>query len=241
MVGAACWRIAFQPHQARPIGLRLAIALAISLVLHAALIFGIRSGRGHGTGAADGKNGSGKIAVRFMAAEVDAPPSAPAPLAPNPMQAGPSLASGSRSQAPGTGVLPLNFALTRQYYLPSRINKPPLLLGKLEFNYPDGVDRRDGTVVVKVLINANGSVDDAIVESSDPPGIFDSSAVQVLARAKFSPGELIGQKVPTQLLYEVHYSNAGNGVPNYQLLKAQPAGSATNYDATPKGAAGSGR
>lgn len=216
-----------------PIGLRLAIALAISLVLHAALIFGVRSGRGHGTGAADGTNGSSRIAVRFMAAEVDAPPSVPVPLAPNPMPAGTSLASGSRSQAPGTGALPLNFALTRQYYLPNRINKPPLLLGKLEFSYPDGVDRRDGTVVVKVLINANGSVDDAIVESSDPPGVFDASAVQVLARAKFSPGELIGQKVPSQLLYEVHYSNAGNGAPDYQLLKAQPAAPAINNAANP--------
>ncbi len=157
------------------------------------------------------------------------------------MPAGASLAAGSRSHATATGALPLDFSLTKQYYLASRINKQPLLLGKLQFDFPDGVEQRNGTVIVKVLINTNGSVDDAIVESSDPPGVFDANAVKVLAKAKFSPGELIGQKVPSQLLYEVHYSNAGNGAPDYQLLKAQPTAPATGNAAIPNGSTGKGR
>lgn len=238
-MGAACLRMAFRQDQAKLIGPRLVFAVALSLALHAALIFGIRSGRGHGHGAMEGAGDSGRIAVRFMSAEVDAPPSPPIPLAQNPMPAGASSAAG-RSHMAATGALPMDFSLTKQYYLASRINKPPQLLGKLEFDYPDGIDRRDGIVIVKVLINATGGVDDAIVESSDPPGVFDTSALRVLAKAKFSPGELIGQKVPSQLLYEVHYSNAGNGASDYQLLKAQPSGPTPGNPASPNGASGKG-
>jgi len=229
------------PDQATPVRRRLVIALAISLLLHAALIFSVRSGRGQGSGAMDGTNGSSRITVRFMAAEAQATLSPPGSVAQNPMPAGASLAAGGRSHATATGALPLDFSLTRQYYLASRINKPPLLLGKLQFDFPEGIEQRSGTVIVKVLINASGGVDDAMVESSDPPGVFDASAVQVLAKAKFSPGELIGQKVPSQLLYEVHYSNAGNGAPDYQLLKAEPTAPATGNAGSRNGSSGKGR
>ena len=232
--------MAFWPDQATPIRRRLVIALAISLALHAALIFGVRSGRGHGGGAMDGTGGSSRIAVRFMAAEVLAPDPAQNSVAQNPMPAGASLAAGGRSRAAATGALPLDFSLTRQYYLASRINKAPLLLGKLQFDFPEGIEQRNGTVIVKVLINASGGVDDAMVESSDPPGVFDASAVQVLAKAKFSPGELIGQQVPSQLLYEVHYSNAGIVAPDYQLLRAEPTAPARSNTVSPNGSSGKG-
>ena len=86
----------------------------------------------------------------------------------------------------------------------------PTAKGDIVFEYPEDSQLRDGIVQVRVLINAQGTVDDAIVEVADPPGVFDAAAVKALLRAKFSPGSLHGIAVASQLIVEVIYKDPGS-------------------------------
>jgi len=69
---------------------------------------------------------------------------------------------------------------------------------------------RNGVVQARVLINARGGVDDAIVVAADPPGVFDAAAVKALLKARFSPGSLHGIAVASQLLVEIRYEDPGS-------------------------------
>lgn len=70
---------------------------------------------------------------------------------------------------------------------------PPELQGRSE----------SGTMVLTLLINANGTVDQVIVESSDLPDIFAEVARRDFLTTRFSPGVRNGLPVPTEMRIEL--------------------------------------
>jgi protein TonB len=60
-------------------------------------------------------------------------------------------------------------------------------------------------VVLQLLINERGSVDEVAVVRAEPSGVFEKSALAAFDSARFSPGILFGAAVKSQLLVEVQY------------------------------------
>ena len=56
-------------------------------------------------------------------------------------------------------------------------------------DYPRGAERRniEGTVTITYAISADGEVEDAVVTSADPEGVFDRSALAAVNRWRFEP------------------------------------------------------
>jgi len=184
---------------------RLTLAILVSLTLHGLAFFGLRAGRT--------EHHPGQSAL-LMAHLVDVTPaggvqeSSPAANAATQTETGSSSAKpDSASATAGAGDLPLDLQQTRTYYLASRLHKAPVSLEKLSFDYPAESTVRDGVVMARILINERGSVDDVIIDKADPPGTFEANTVASLLRARFSPGELFRQPVPSQLSVEVRYQN----------------------------------
>lgn len=91
------------------------------------------------------------------------------------------------------------------------LDPPPRPLNDIEPEYPLTQGLREGVVVLRLLINEKGIVDEAIVVRSFPPGVFDSSAVVAFGSAKFSPGMFLGLPVKSQLTVEVEFMPTNRG------------------------------
>ena len=91
------------------------------------------------------------------------------------------------------------------YVLASLLNVRPRPLEDIEPKYPDGVDQRTGKVVLRLLIGDTGHVDDVAVVRATPPGLFDASAIEAFAKARFSPGLTGGVAVKSQMTVEVDF------------------------------------
>lgn len=91
------------------------------------------------------------------------------------------------------------------------LDPPPRPLHDIDPEYPLAQGGREGVVVLRLLINEKGIVDEAIVVRSFPPGVFDSSAVVAFGSAKFSPGMFLGLPVKSQLTVEVEFMPTNRG------------------------------
>jgi TonB family protein len=60
-------------------------------------------------------------------------------------------------------------------------------------------------VVLRLLINERGTVDEVTVVRAEPIGVFEKSALAAFRGARFSPGMRYGAAVKSQLLVEVQY------------------------------------
>ncbi len=107
---------------------------------------------------------------------------------------------------------------TRQYYLASRVHRPPSILKRAEFVYPESIRVQEGAVVARVLINEQGGVDGVVVAVSTPAGIFDAPAIEALLQWRFVPGLLHGKPVPTQIAMEVRFSASDDIPPAFSVL-----------------------
>jgi TonB family protein len=92
-----------------------------------------------------------------------------------------------------------------RYYLGSELDQRAVPLQPIEPEYPIAAGVRDGALVLRLLINEHGRVDDIIVARAEPEGVFESSARSAFAGARFSPGVREGAPVKSQLLVEVNY------------------------------------
>jgi protein TonB len=101
-----------------------------------------------------------------------------------------------------------------EYRLAGQLNPPPRPLGDIDPAYPEQAQGREGSVVLRLLIGANGEIENVAVVRAMPAGVFDASALAAFGAAKFSPGYLNGIAVKSQLTIEVAYTpiNRGGGV-----------------------------
>ena len=68
---------------------------------------------------------------------------------------------------------------------------------KVNPQYPRKASQRgiEGWVIVEFTVTENGTVEDAFVHSSDPPGIFDRAAVNAALKFKYKPRVVDGQPI----------------------------------------------
>ncbi len=114
--------------------------------------------------------------------------------------------AGSRLAPPSESVsIPLPGTV---YYRLSELDERPQIQTQTEPEFPLHVDPGVvGSVVLKLLIDQNGLVEDAIVVSSQPEGVFDVAAVSAFKKASFLPGKKAGKSVKTQLAIEVVFES----------------------------------
>ena len=115
--------------------------------------------------------------------------------------------------APPTVVIspPVSEGGAQSEYRSVGLDPPPRPLHDIEPEYPLQGGVREGSVVLRLLINEKGIVDEAIVLRSFPPRVFDSSAVLAFSSAKFSPGMFLGIPVKAQLTVEVEFMPTNRG------------------------------
>jgi TonB family protein len=92
------------------------------------------------------------------------------------------------------------------YRRAGELDSPPAALQSIDIEYPESAGSVEGTVVLRLLISATGSVDEVTVLGARPPGYFEASALTAFGKARFSPGYLLGIPVQSQLFFEVGYT-----------------------------------
>jgi outer membrane biosynthesis protein TonB len=98
------------------------------------------------------------------------------------------------------GGLELPFVRDPTYYAITALDAPPRLLGAADVCYPPGAA---GEVAYLLLIDENGTVEQATLTAMKPAGLFAASAVEQCSRLKFSPGMKDGRPVKSRVRFVV--------------------------------------
>lgn len=93
----------------------------------------------------------------------------------------------------------------------SALETAPKLLTEIVPVYPENDGLQEGAVVLRILIDEKGNVDDVAVVRSFPAILFDTAAINAFQAAKFSPGKYLGIAVKSQLLLEVKFTPYNRG------------------------------
>ena len=194
---------------------RLLLALALSCMLHAAVIglpfLGMSVPAGRFAPAARMASAPA-LEARLPGADVrdrsdtsasTAPvPDAPAPAADRTPD--PSVPA-ARQRTEGADLLPLPAPV---YYTTDQLSKRPQPLAIAELDAPQiRPIIASGKMVLKLWINAFGAVADVEVERTDLPEVFSRTAVEAFKALRFQPGERNGQAVATIMRIEVTYDD----------------------------------
>ncbi len=114
----------------------------------------------------------------------------------------------SLQSAPTTRALAV---VLSDYHLKSSLDVPPQALTEITPQYPANDNYQEGTVVVRVLINEFGLVDETRIVRSFPSGLFDNAAQEAFQKTIFSPGKILGIPVKSQLLVEMSFTPFNRG------------------------------
>ena len=198
---------------------RIALALTLSVALHAALILAIRSGPPNIPNAA-----GPPIEARIVVADrptgpeasdsgttalTDAVERSPAsvPVASNSAPTG-HPASAERAPQP-LGSAPVNntptaahapLAPDSTYHLITALDRPPAPLTRPDACYPYGAT---GEVTYELLIDEAGTVNQATVLAVKPVGLFTAAAAELCSALKFSPAIKDGRAVRSRVRFVV--------------------------------------
>jgi TonB family protein len=83
-------------------------------------------------------------------------------------------------------------------------NSPPSLISKVDPQVPKGESPKSGTVVVSIVIDANGVPQDTQVVGSLGSG-FDQKAIEAVQKWRFKPAMRNGVAVKTKATVEVNF------------------------------------
>jgi TonB family protein len=97
------------------------------------------------------------------------------------------------------------------YMAGGKLDPGPRPLHDIEPVYPDEGNLRQGLVVLRLLINELGEVDNAAVVRAIPQGVFETPAIAAFSAARFSPGKLLGVAVKSQITIEVEFMPINRG------------------------------
>ena len=97
------------------------------------------------------------------------------------------------------------------YLTSGRLDPGPRPLEDVEPVYPEEAKQQVGTVVLRLLINETGAVDNVAVVRASPAGPFEASALEAFGKAKFSPGKMLGVAVKSQITIEVMFTPINRG------------------------------
>lgn len=97
------------------------------------------------------------------------------------------------------------------YLAGASLDPGPQPLGEINPQYPDSANLQEGTVVIRVLIDDTGHVDNVGVVRAEPKGYFEEAAIEAFAKAPFAPGRVAGVPVKSQITVEVHFLPINRG------------------------------
>ncbi len=168
---------------------RLGLALAASLIAHAALLQGLavlpRAWQ-PAAGFSPSDPGSGLLRVMLLPEEEAEPQSAaPATLAAPPAKA---------PRAP-------------RYLAAHELDRRPQILSHVEPHFPALALVPTGRVVLRLYIDETGAVDAVAAESADRTGAFEAAAREAFAAARFLPGIKDGVPVKALVRLEVLFGS----------------------------------
>ena len=94
------------------------------------------------------------------------------------------------------------------YYQAKQLDVYPQPLEPIKLNYPDraAAQRLDGILLLLLLIDEFGVVNDASVVEARPEGYFEEDALSVFRGMRFSPAQKNGRSVKSRVLLQVSYS-----------------------------------
>jgi outer membrane biosynthesis protein TonB len=199
---------------------RLALALTLSVALHAGVIVAIRSGPPNvptaagvaiearivradrpAEPAASTDFGSAEPADAFERSAQSVPVASSTAPARDPAiaeRAAQSLASIQASDMPAAAQAPL--APDSTYHAISALDRPPAPLTRPDVCYPHGAT---GEVTYELMIDEAGSVNQALVLAVKPVGLFTAAAAELCSAVRFSPAIKDGRAVRSRVRFVV--------------------------------------
>jgi protein TonB len=154
------------------------------------------------------------VAVQPQAAPEPPPPAQTEATPETAPQAGAGRASPVEPEATSPRMeMPVAVDLT--YYTAREVDVHPQALFPIEPAYPPQAEaaRASGSVRLALKVEENGEVSHAEVIASDPPGLFDASALAAFGKARFAPAQKNGRPVRALVVIEVKYDYAGRLAP----------------------------
>ena len=97
------------------------------------------------------------------------------------------------------------------YLSAGALDPGPKPLSDINPDYPARAGQQQGVVVLRLLINEKGVVDNVAVVRASPAGYFEESALDAFGKALFSPGKLLGVTVKSQITIEVEFMPINRG------------------------------
>lgn len=183
---------------------RLPAALAVSCAIHAAII--VVPSLGGGSLQAQPASAKRTQALTASLAGATANFKAALPAEPPAPAAEPPVDAAEDSPASGLGMLPVP-ALA--YFTPDELTKRPQPLELGQFDTPEmKTIAAAGKLVVKLWIDDEGRVADAVIEESDLPELFAQTAVAAFRNTRFAPGERDGLPVGTVTRVEMIFDGS---------------------------------
>jgi protein TonB len=116
------------------------------------------------------------------------------------------VVSAPRGPAP-TQTLPDFNAVMDQ----NQVDTIPMPTFKTPPRYPYRAKRMglEGVVKVKFFVDKEGRVSEVTILSASVPDVFDESVINAISSWKYSPGELMGEKVATMVTTEIIFKMEG--------------------------------
>jgi TonB family protein len=94
------------------------------------------------------------------------------------------------------------------YHTPEVLTVRPRPIETIEPAYPFRTrEVVRGRIILRLMINSGGTVDRVLVEESDLGSKFEDAAVSAFAAARFSPGQIDGTPVGSQMRVEVTFES----------------------------------
>ena len=175
--------------------LRLLLSLLVSLAFHGMLLSSAGSVRAPG-GA--GTSPPRSIPQAFAYVHLALSPEAAEPAAAQPVLIARSQVQPPSAEAPGLVPVATPDEL---YFRAKDLEARPSPIGSLAFSPPMmGAVAKTVELKIRVFVNESGGVDFVRVEGDSPGSDFTDPVINTLKRSRFSPGQLNGENVKSQLV-----------------------------------------
>jgi protein TonB len=197
---------------------RLALALAVSLALHLAFIFGVqvkaaqRAGRPLPVMEVRIERQAGASSPTLLTRELSVTPvtnEAAEPVRDEKAAPPPAMPASPVAQqsAPLLPALEVPLIEDPTWYPAKQVDVHPTALYLIKPAYPDKAAEqgKEGSVVLLLLIDEAGAVKEATVAEAEPEGYFEESALSAFRNARFVPAQKNGRAVKSRVLIRVTY------------------------------------
>jgi protein TonB len=148
--------------------------------------------------------------VALIVPEVVPPPVTEKPRVSNEVKAEPKPEPARATEQPAaspSGGIEVPFIRDPTYYPAKQLDVYPQPLNAIRLDYPESAAsaKVDGRLLVLLLIDEFGGVNEASIVESQPEGYFEDAALAVFRAARFSPAQKQGRAVKSRVLLQVKY------------------------------------